>query len=86
MSLILRRSHPLPGDSCRQPACHTSQELEAAAGRHEPLRLEARRAPVDPYVAWLAQREAARERDDGSRIRWVYRHRGTGATTPNPKL
>jgi hypothetical protein len=88
MSLIQRRSHAQPGDRRRQLACHShiNQELEAAVGRYEPVPLDANRAPADPYVAWLAQRETAQEREDPSRRRWVYRYRGTGATAPNPNV
>ena len=86
MSLIQRRSHRRRGDLRRQPACHTSQGLEAAVGRYEPVALEAGQAPVDPYGAWLEQLEAARERDDSSRIRWVYRYNAAGATIANPKV
>jgi hypothetical protein len=45
---------------------------ELSQSRREPTGLGARAA--DPYAVWLAQREAERERDEPTRIRWVYRH------------
>lgn len=85
MSLLQRLSHSHAGERGRPPALRISHALEAAVGRYEPLPLEARRAPVDPYAAWIAQLEAMRERDDRSHIRCVYRYRGTGATRSSPK-
>jgi hypothetical protein len=67
-------------------ARHINQALEAAVGRYEPLPLEASRAPVDPYLAWLADRDAALEREDRSGIRWVYRSPGTDAAKLHPKV
>jgi hypothetical protein len=85
MSSLQHLSHPRPDDCRHQLACHLHKELEAAAGRYEPLALGAHRVSVDPYAAWLAGRAAAREREDSVHIRWVYRYRGTDATILNPK-
>jgi hypothetical protein len=47
-------------------------------GRHEPHSLVERSVPVDPYAAWLAEREADAERMRESRpqIRLIQRRRG----------
>ncbi len=54
--------------------------------RCEETAISLRRAPTDPYAAWLERREAE-ERHDRPQIRWVYRHeartradRASGAT------
>ena len=46
--------------------------------RHEPQSLTERAFPRDPYAAWLEQREADRQRDEDTPIRWVYRPRIVG--------
>jgi hypothetical protein len=51
--------------------------FEPTMSRHEPQAFTARALPRDPYAAWLEQREAERQRDEGSAIRWVYRPRIT---------
>ena len=77
MSLLERLSHSQRDDARCQVAQYANQEVEPAIGRYEPNALEAQRIHLDPYVAWLEQRDAIRERDDRSRIRCVYRYRGT---------
>ncbi|MGO9488795.1 MAG: hypothetical protein ACLQBB_07185 [Solirubrobacteraceae bacterium] len=47
--------------------------------RHEPQSLRVGPAPVDPYAAWLEQREAERERVEQPGVRWVHRPRVTAA-------
>jgi hypothetical protein len=86
MTLLQRLSRSHPDDPGRELDHHIDQALEAAVGRYEPIALEAHSLPVDPYMAWLAQHEGALEREDGSRIRWVYRHRGSPAAISNPKV
>jgi hypothetical protein len=86
MSLLQRLSNSQAHDCRLQPACHTNKQLEAAVGRYEPNALEAHVGTIDPYIAWLARREGAPEREDRLRIRWVYHHPSTGATILNPKV
>jgi len=57
------------------------------ADRHEPVALTERAKPVDPYAAWLEQREAEREQLERPQIRWVHRPRiiprpASGARVP----
>jgi hypothetical protein len=51
--------------------------------RQEPQRLTRRAIAVDPYAAWLADREAERRRE-GEPVRWVYRHAGSGRDPQAP--
>jgi hypothetical protein len=46
--------------------------------RHEPESFTERAFPRDPYAAWLEQREADRQQDEDTPIRWVYRPRIVG--------
>jgi hypothetical protein len=45
---------------------------DEAACRYEPQFLSARPVPADPYAAWLQQREAEREIEIRSQVRWVH--------------
>jgi hypothetical protein len=42
-----------------------------AESRHEPQVLTSRIVPVDPYKAWLAEREA--EHGESEPVRWIVR-------------
>jgi hypothetical protein len=46
---------------------------DETSSRHEPETLSTRFIPTDPYTAWLAQRDAERERDEYQPVRWVRR-------------
>ncbi len=47
--------------------------------RHEPQVLAEHTVPVDPYTAWLQQREAESERDERQPVRWICRQQRTAA-------
>ncbi|HWX75740.1 MAG TPA: hypothetical protein VNZ05_10560 [Solirubrobacteraceae bacterium] len=79
MRLLQRLAQSQPDDPPQQLPCHINQELEEAFGRYEPSALRGDRTRIDPYDAWLEQRDEASERDDLSRIRCVYHYRGSGA-------
>jgi hypothetical protein len=85
MSMLQRQSHSQSDDPLHQLECHINQGLEAATGRYEPQAFGAHRAPTDPYTAWLAQNELAREREDPARIRWVYRYEATLSPRSRPR-
>jgi hypothetical protein len=53
--------------------------------REEPQRLTRRPVAVDPYAAWLAEREAERRRD-GEPVRWVYRYPGSEERAPGRRI
>jgi hypothetical protein len=55
---------------------------EPTLTRHEPFVFTERAFPRDPYAAWLEQREADRQREEDSQIRWVYRPRITREAEP----
>jgi hypothetical protein len=62
-------SHPLRQISANddvEPLRSLEQSLEGRAwpaeSRHEPQALTTRIVPVDPYTAWLTERESERER------------------------
>jgi hypothetical protein len=74
MSVLQRQSHAQADDPLHRLAHHISHGLEDGTGRYEPQALTAHSVPTDPYTAWVAQREAACERDDRTPIRWVYRY------------
>ena len=80
MSVVQRQSHSHAEDPLQQLACEIDRGLEAATGRYEPQSLASHRVPTDPYVAWVAQREAGRDGEERARVRWVYRYPGAGAT------
>ena len=84
MSVLQRQSHAPADDPLDRLAHHISQGLEAGTGRYEPQALVSHSVPTDPYMAWVAQREAARERDDRTPIRWVYRYPGNGKSQATP--
>jgi hypothetical protein len=84
MSVLQRQTQAKPDDSRPQRVCHTNKGLEATVGRYEPQPLVGHPIPADPYAAWVAEREAAREAEDSARIRWVYRYRRNGARTFTP--
>ena len=44
---------------------------EQCEGRWEPENFGAPAAPIDPYAAWLEQREVDRDRGDHESTRWV---------------
>jgi hypothetical protein len=46
-------------------------EAEETMTRFEPGNLSGRAVPLDPYAAWLQERDD--ERADTERVRWVYR-------------
>jgi hypothetical protein len=50
--------------------------------RHDAQMLAPHSAPVDPYAAFLQQREAEREREQPREVRWVYRQLGTLSAAP----
>jgi hypothetical protein len=50
-------------------------EQDLTASRHDPQLLATPPVPVDPYTAWLAQREADRRRDDRLIVRFMPRQR-----------
>jgi hypothetical protein len=55
--------------------------------RQEPQRLTERAVAVDPYAAWLADREAERRRERGGEpVRWVYRYQGPDAQAPRRRI
>jgi hypothetical protein len=54
--------------------------------RHEPLAFGARRVPVDPYSAWLAQRDSERAFEERPPTRWVHRYRGVGAPAGSRRI
>jgi hypothetical protein len=66
MRLLEGSRHSLKDDSPQQRLPSLSEEPFAQqapgelASRHDPYLISARARPVDPYAAWLAQREADR--------------------------
>jgi hypothetical protein len=48
-------------------------EAEELMTRYEPGSLNTRPVPIDPYAAWLQDRDD--ERADAETVRWVYRPR-----------
>jgi hypothetical protein len=52
---------------------------EQAECRYEPETFGAV-VPTDPYTAWLAQREAEREREAQGSVRWVVRPRAVAGS------
>jgi hypothetical protein len=53
-------------------------ESDEVTSRYEPQAFTPRACPLDPYTAWLEQREAEREREGLPPVRWIYRVRQVG--------
>lgn len=76
-----RRTRPAHADraSRHYPTMRLLREgVDDAPTRYEPQALAPRVA--DPYEDWRTKREAEVERSRIDAVRWVYRHRGAGAT------
>jgi hypothetical protein len=53
--------------------------------RQEPQQLTRRTVGIDPYAAWLAEREADRRHDE-TQVRWVYRYPGSEGRAPGRRI
>jgi hypothetical protein len=62
----------------RSIAVSTRDAPDPSESRYEPETFGACTVPVDPYTAWMQQREADRERADQP-VRWVVRPRAVAA-------